>query len=199
MSDLEEAVQTAVEHGKESRFNSLIALIVSIAATFMALCNVKDGNIVQAMALAQARSIDQWAYYQAKGVKQNMQEALVSQLELQVQLLIEPSPQVLAQLERATNQAQLAAKNYEAEKLKIKQAAEGYEAEYERLNLHDDQFDAADASFSLAIALLGVAALTRKPLLLGLGMVFSGAGIVFGVAGFLELGLHPDFLARWLG
>jgi hypothetical protein len=199
MSDLEEAIHDAVEHGNESRFNSLVALVVCVAATFMALCNVKDGNIVQAMALAQARSVDQWAYYQAKGVKQNVQESLVSQLELQAQLIPDASPQVRALLEQAINEAKLAGKNYEAEKVTIKEAAQAFEAEYDRLNLHDDQFDAADASLSLAIALLGVAALTRKPWLLGMGILFSCAGILFGIAGFLELGLHPDFLARWLG
>jgi len=44
-----------------------LGAFVAVAATFMALCNVKDGNIVQAMAQAQANSVDAWAYYQAKG------------------------------------------------------------------------------------------------------------------------------------
>jgi hypothetical protein len=40
------------------RFNSIIAVLVSIAATFMALGNVKDGNIVQGMSQAQANAVD---------------------------------------------------------------------------------------------------------------------------------------------
>ena len=42
----------------------------------MAIDNVKDGNIGQAMAQAQAKSVDAWSYYQAKGVKQNLAELL---------------------------------------------------------------------------------------------------------------------------
>ena len=48
----------------------------------MALCNVKDGNIVQAMAEAQASSVDAWSYYQAKGTKENLATATREQIEL---------------------------------------------------------------------------------------------------------------------
>lgn len=34
--------------------------------------------------------------------------------------------------------------------------AEGIEAEYDRLNIHDDQFDMAEACFTQAITLAGV-------------------------------------------
>ena len=49
MSDLDEAIQESVEQAGKSKINSMVALFVAITATFMALCNVKDGNIVQAM------------------------------------------------------------------------------------------------------------------------------------------------------
>ena len=52
-----ETVETA-ENKPESRLNSVIAALVAVLATFMALSNIKDGNIVQAMAQEQAASID---------------------------------------------------------------------------------------------------------------------------------------------
>ncbi|HEX3067758.1 MAG TPA: DUF4337 family protein, partial [Thermoanaerobaculia bacterium] len=82
MSDIDETISEAVEHGSESRLNSIIALLVAIAATFMAVCNVKDGNIVQAMAQAQANGVDAWSYYQAKGTKQNLAISAREQVEL---------------------------------------------------------------------------------------------------------------------
>ena len=86
-----------------------------------------------------------------------------------------------------------------AEKERIKASAEGFEHEYDRLNVHDDQFDAAEACLTVCIALFGVTALTRKRWLFGLGLGMMGLGLALGVAGFLGLGLHPDFLARLLG
>src|SRR6185369_17247141 len=83
MGDLSETVNEAVEKASESRLHSRIAVLVAGAATFMALCNVKDGNVCQAMATDQAKAVDTWAYYQAKGTKLNLAEAMLDQLTLQ--------------------------------------------------------------------------------------------------------------------
>lgn len=48
---------------------------------------------------------------------------------------------------------------------------------------------------SVAIALLGVTALTRKRWLLIVGIVFAGIGELLGLAGFLGWSLHSDWLA----
>src|SRR3954471_23140278 len=82
MSDISETIQEPVEANK-SKINSKVALFVAITATFMALCNVKDGNIVQAMSQAQAHSIDAWSYYQAKSTKQAIAENALELLKTQ--------------------------------------------------------------------------------------------------------------------
>src|SRR5215831_7881455 len=99
MSELTDAVTEAVERSQSegstagpdgsspshSRFgiNTLVAVSVAVVATFTALCNVKDGNIVQAMQQAQANGVDAWAYYQAKGTKLNIAESARDALVLQ--------------------------------------------------------------------------------------------------------------------
>ena len=88
---------------------------------------------------------------------------------------------------------------YEKEKADIKKSAEGFQQEYDRLNVHDDQFDMAEALLSVAIALFGVTALTRKAWLLYVAIGFAGFGTMLGVAGFVGWSLHPDWLARILG
>jgi Domain of unknown function (DUF4337) len=196
VGDLDEKISEAVEQARESRLNSVIALLVAVAATLMALDNIKDGNVGQAMAQAQAHAVDAWSYYQAKSTKQNLAEATLD--TLQVMRAAQPSGAAGADLDKriAAYQAQVA--RYEKEKNDVKAQAEGYQAEYDRLNLHDDQFDLSDAGFSVSIALFGVTALTRKRWLLGVAGAFLLVGLVFGVAGFFEWGLHPDVLMRWL-
>ena len=51
---------------------------------------------------------------------------------------------------------------------------------------------------SVAIALFGITALTRKKALLGFAAFLAGVGIFFGLAGFLQWRIHPDFLTRLL-
>ena len=196
MSDIGDTINEAVERASESRLNSIIAALVAIAATFMALCNVKDGNIVQGMAQAQANAVDQWSYFQAKGMKQNLAEATLDQLQLQRAMLTDPKFAPMLDAKIAVYQKQV--KKYEKEKTDIRANAEGQQKEYDRLNLHDDQFDMSDACLSVAIALFGVTALTKKRWLLVLAVLFMFFGVLFGLAGFFAWGIHPDFLAKFL-
>src|SRR5262245_42935183 len=83
MTDIADVVNEAVDKARESRLNTIVAAAVAVSATFMALCNVKDGNVVQAMAQAQANAVDEWAYYQAKSTKQNLAESMIDSLTLQ--------------------------------------------------------------------------------------------------------------------
>src|SRR3954463_7040018 len=83
MTDIVEAMENPSEEGGKSTINSRVALFVAITATFMALCNVKDGNIVQAMSQAQAHSIDAWSYFEAKSTKQSIAENAMQVLKTQ--------------------------------------------------------------------------------------------------------------------
>ena len=54
----------------------------------------------------------------------------------------------------------------------------------------------AEGLLSVAIALLGVTALTQKRWLLGVALAFAGFGTLLGFAGFVGWSIHPDWLAR---
>jgi hypothetical protein len=208
MSDLSDTVSEAVDKAQEEApgggvgsvsLNSLVAVSVAVVATFIALCNVKDGNIVQAMQQAQANGVDEWAYFQAKGTKLNIAESARDQLILQREISgAQLSPEGRALMDKKIADYDAKIRLYEQEKAEIKKKAEGFQEEYDRLNTHDDQFDMAEALTSVAIALLGITALTRKRRLLYVAWTFAAFGVVLGIAGFAGLGLHPDFLARWL-
>jgi len=199
MSEIDETISEAVEKAAESHdaLNNLIALLVALLATFMALCNIKDGNIVQAMSQDQSKAVDQWSYYQAKGMKQNLAESVLDQLQIRK---AEPglTPQTAALLDKEIALYTATVKKYEKQKEEIKQAAEGAEKDYDRLNVHDDQFDMSEAAISISIALLGVSALTRKKWLVGVAVVFAAFGVLMGLAGFFAWGIHPDAVAKFL-
>jgi len=205
MSDLADTVSEAIERaqggggGKGLNLNTMVAISAAITATFMAVCNVKDGNIVQAMQQAQAGAIDTWATYQAKGTKLNIAEAALDNLRLQQKLTPPATPETRALVERTIADYEQKVRHYESEKVNLKRTAEGFQNEYDRLNIHDDQFDMAEACTSIALALFAVTALTQKKRLMIVAAGFAGIGVVLGTAGFLGLGLHPSFLARLLG
>jgi hypothetical protein len=189
MSDINETIQESVEHARESKLNGKVALMVAICATFMAICNIKDGNIVQAMSQAQAHSIDSWSYYQAKSTKQNISENSLDLLKAE-----RPSGADSLVLKLESKIAK-----YETEKAEIKKQAEDFTKEYDDLNVFDDQFDMTEAFLSIAIAMLGITALTQKRWLFWFSFVVGVMGMVFGLTAFLKISLHSDFISRILG
>jgi hypothetical protein len=189
MSEISETIQESVEHARESKINARVAIFVAVTATFMALCNVKDGNIVQAMSQAQAHSIDAWSYFQAKSTKQAQAENTLEIVKLQntpgsAELVKKYEAQVL---------------RYEKEKNEIKKEAEGFQKEYEDINVFDDQFDMTDALLTIAIAMFGITALTQKKWLLYFAGAVSLLGICIGLAAFFHISLHSDLVSKVLG
>jgi hypothetical protein len=187
------------ERPRRWTLNAVVAISVAITATFTALCNVKKGNVVEAMARAQASGIDAWAYYQAKGTKLNISEAALDSLRIQRETMPGLSNEGRAFIDRKLADYTEKIRRYDVEKEEIKRKAEGFHEHYEVLDARHDQFDMAEALASIAIALLGLTALTQKKWLFYLAWGFAALGIVLGLAGFIGLGLHPDFLARALG
>jgi hypothetical protein len=172
---------------------------VAVVATFMALCNVKDGNVVQAMQQSQAKAIDQWSYYQSKSTKQHIAENSADMLKVQLEMNPGLKPEVRARVEAKIAAQEAAARKYEKEKEQIRAVAEGAAKDYDTMNIHDDQFDLAEACLSVAVALAGVTVLTKKRWLFGVAGVFALLGLLYGLAGFLHWNLHSDFMAKILG
>ncbi|MES2328536.1 MAG: DUF4337 domain-containing protein [Bacteroidota bacterium] len=189
MTDISETIQESVEQGSKNKINATVAVLVALTATFMALCNVKDGNIVQAMSQAQAHSIDAWSYFQAKSTKESIAENSLDIIELQ------KGADNSAMIKKYREQVA----RYEKEKAEIKKQAEGYQKEYEDINVFDDQFDMTDAFLSIAIAMFGITALTQKKWLLYFAAGISLLGIILGLAAFLHISLHSDLVSKILG
>ena len=198
MADVADQAQEAIENAEKSRLNSAVAVLVALSATFVALCNVKDGNVVQAMAQAQAGAVDQWAYYQSKSTKQHLAETTADQLTVQRDIAVNPSPEARKLLDDKIKQYTAQATKYEQDKTEIKAQAEALAKQYDAYNVHDDQFDMSEACLSVGIALMGVTALTQKRWLLLVAGIFAGFGALFGLAGFAGWNLHPDWLAKLL-
>lgn len=189
MTEVSETIQESIEGAGKSKINSIVAIIVAVTATFMALCNVKDGNIVQSMSQAQAHYIDSWSYFQAKSTKQAIAESALETIKLQNATGNE------AIIKKYEDQI----KRYDKEKADIKAQAEGYQKEYDDINLFDDQFDMTEALLTISIAMLGITALTQKKWLLWFAGAVSLTGFIFGLTAFMKISLHSDFISKILG
>ncbi len=191
-------LDVAAETSREPRAASLstrVALTVALLATFLGVCKVKDDNIVQAMQQAQAAKLDDWNFYQARNIREEVAQATLTELRLAAAA----APASMASgYQEAIRKYEGIAREQDAKKAVLQKQAEAEGARYDDLNYRDDQFDLADALIAIAISLLAVTALTHKSWLYLMALVPTVGGLAMGLAGLFGWHVHPDALMRWL-
>ena len=178
---------------KDKRLNRQVAITVVCLSVFMGLGNIKDGNIVQAMAQAQANAVDRWGEYQATKTKRHIVDTAAAPVRATGG--DPPLPAVVATLAAFGSESG----KYAAEAPTLARQAQGFSDQYDALNVHDDQFDASEALISTAISVAAVAALVESFGVLWLAWAFGAFGVFMGLCGFLGWGFHPDVLSTLLG
>jgi ABC-type multidrug transport system fused ATPase/permease subunit len=180
---------------KDKRLNRMVALTVVALSIIMGLGQVKDGNIVQAMQQAQSDAVDHWNEYQATKTKLHLDEVALAQNAF-LETLGGPKIAAATAAERDRLTREMA--KYQKEIPELKKQAEGDAAQYDALNVHDDQFDASDAFLSIAISIAAVAALAEAMWALYAAWAFGALGILMSAAGFFGWSLHWDFVSKLL-
>ncbi len=178
--------------GQTRSLNRAVAMTVVVLSVFMAVAKIKDDNVVQAMQAAKTDMVDSWNEYQAARLKLHMME----QTSEIIRITSGPSlsAEVVAKLAAIEGEKQ----RYQTRSDALSAKAKSFEAVYDGLNLHDDQFDLADAALAISLSLAAVAALTSIWWLLFISWGFGGFGFVMGLAGFAGWSLHPDWLVAIL-
>lgn len=193
---MEKATLVEVEvsaEAKDKRLNRMVAITVVVLSVFTGVCNIKDGNLVQAMQQAQSDSVDGWNEYQATKTKLHIAQTARDQIA------IFAGGDKAVQVAGAERRLDSEIAKYRGEIPKLLKQAKGYSDQYDALNVHDDQFDASEALISTAISLAAVAALCESAWLLSGSWVFGAFGMFLGICGFARLAFHPDILSNFLG
>ncbi len=178
---LHEAIHEAFEREGGGGFLRKIALTTAILAALASVASLRAGATVnEALVLKteatrlQAEASDQWAYYQAKGVKAAIQEASRTAW---LALGKEPPPDYEARAHRyEEEQKEIQAKAREKEGEKA-----GKDREADELLHRHHAFANAVALFQVSIALGAVAALTRSRMALGGSLLVGLLGSVLFV------------------
>jgi hypothetical protein len=159
---LRETIDEEIEKEGAGSLLRTVALTTALFAALAAIASLEAGGTVnEALALKteatqlQAKASDQWAYYQAKGLK-----ATVTELSKNSWTALDKAPpeELTRNLERYAEDQRKSKE--EAEKLEKERDAKGHEAD-ELMHKHH-YYAQSVALMQVAIALGAVAALTRK-------------------------------------
>ncbi len=195
MSDVElpnpKEVQEQIEEAHDRAFGRRVALTTAIYAVVLAIASLGGSNAMKDMLLAQQQSSDQWAFYQAKVVREHLYRSQRMTLEL---ALAEPA--ALKGPERTKVEAlarKLAEeeKRYNVEKKDIEKDAKKLEAERDVQRARDPYFDYAEVLLQISIVAASVAILSASRPMFWFSLLLASAGALLTVNGFTLLAQLP--------
>src|ERR1043166_691605 len=161
LEHLHEEIHHRAEHGGE-KWISWVALSTAILAVLAAIAGLLSGMHANEAMMSQIESSDQWAYYQAKGVKAAVLDAKMSLSGA-----------------AATEGDKTKAERYQEEQKEIQKEANAKQNEA-KSNFHQHEIFARSVTmFQIAIAIAAIAALTKKPAFWIVSLVFGAVGCVF--------------------
>jgi hypothetical protein len=178
------------EHA-ENTFSRRVALTTAIYAVVLAIASLGGNNAMKEMLLAQQQSSDQWAFYQAKVIREHQYRGQKLLLEAQ---LAEPSPLKGAErtkLEALAKKFAEEEKRYNGEKKDIEKDARKLEAARDRHRNRDPYFDFAEVFLQIAIVTASVSILSTSRPMFWFSFVLAVTGAALTANGFTQLVTLP--------
>jgi len=175
----------------ETTFGRRAALTTAIYAVVLSIASLGGNNTVKEMLLAQQQSSDQWAFYQAKVIREHQYRAQKMLLETQ---LAEPSS--LKGAERAKVEA-LATKfaeeekRYNAEKKDIEKDAKKLERARDVRRERHPYFEFGEVLLQIAIVSASVSILSTSRPMFWFSLVLAALGAALTLNGFTPLFTLP--------
>ena len=173
-----------LEERRDSSFSRRVALVTAIYAVALAIASLGGSNSMKDMLLAQQQSSDQWAFYQAKVIREHIYRSQRLTVEL---ALGEPS--ALKGPERAKYEALAKRlgdeeKRYNAEKKDVEKDAKKFEHERDVNRDRDPYFDYAEVLLQIAIVTSSVSILASSRPMFWFSMSLALIGVVLTINGF---------------
>ena len=169
-------------------FSRRVALITAIYAVLLAIAALGGNHAMKEMLLSQQKSSDQWAFYQAKVIREHQYRG--QKLRLEVDLLERGpavTPDVRAKLEALMQRFAEEEKRYAEEKKEIEQAAKKLEHERDVWQTRDPYFLFAEALLQIAIVMASVSILARSHAIFGFSAVLAVLGTLLTLNGFFMI------------
>ena len=176
-----------LEERRDKSFSRRVALTTAVYAVILAIASLGAGNAMKHMLLAQQQSSDQWAFYQAKVIREHLYRAqkLVMEAEL-ADMAAARGPRQEKQQALATRFAE-EEQRYNAEKKDIEKDAKKLEHERDHYRTRDRYFEFAEVFLQIAIVCSSVAILAASRAMFVFSLIVAGLGVLSTLNGFLLL------------
>lgn len=171
------------EEKKEPWLNylAMTTIIFAICAT---LSTFKGGAYSTKSVISQAQASDQWAYFQAKSIRESMYRIQKDNLELQLKMIKADAADTYQRYEEALKKTDENITRYGKEKEEIQKEAKSLETKRDDAQGHGRPFGIAVIFLQVAILLSSVSALFKRRPIWYLAIPVGSIGIIYFINGF---------------
>lgn len=183
-----------LEEIKRKKFTKRVALTTAIFAVILAITSLGGNNAMKEMLLAQQQASDQWAFYQAKVIREHLYRA--QKLLLKVDLLERGSsmkPEAREKLESMVKNMAEEETKYDTEKKEIEKEAKRLEQERDVNRSKDPYFDFGEVLLQIAIVMASISIISGSGPVFYFALVSAILGTFFSLNGFLLVFRTPFF------
>jgi hypothetical protein len=174
-----------LEERRDKAFSRRVALTTAVYAVLLAIASLGGNNAMEDILLAQQEATNQWAYYQAKVIREHLNRGNKLLVETQI---AEPSPLKGAERDKYEALARKYAdeeKRMNADKKDIEKDARKFERERDVNKAKDVYFDYAEVFLQIAIVSSSVSILAASRPMFWFSAALAVLGSLATINGFL--------------
>ncbi len=194
MAEVELPNTEELEELRGKKFTKRVALVTAIFAVVLAITSLGGNNAMKEMLLAQQQASDQWAFYQAKVIREHLYRS--QKLRLEIDLIergslmrSEVKERVEGMLKKLTDEEA----RYNAEKKEIEKEAKKLEHERDVNRGKDPYFDYGEVLLQIAIVMASVSILSGSRQVFYFALIGAVLGTFFSINGFFLIFRIPFF------
>jgi hypothetical protein len=180
MSDELQELHENAEHAKHNPGMAPVSLTMAVLAVVVAVVALLGHRAHTEEVVLQAKSSDQWAYYQAKNIRRHTDELFTDLTS------VTPTTDAAA-LGKLREKYWGEAERYKNEQKDIEEKANEMEKEVGTERKRADRFDLAEVFLEIALVITSITLLSGRRIFWSTGIVLAVVGLIVAGAGFVAV------------
>ena len=176
MSEELQELQEHAEHARENPSLAPVSLTMAVLAVLVAVVSLLGHRAHTEEVVLQAKSSDQWAYYQARNIREHQDELFA---DFSTAVALKDS----GMMDKFRDKSSQEAERYKHEKAEIQDEARKLEGEVAMERNRADRYDLAEVFLEIGLVITSITLLSGRRIFWHLGIVLSVLGVVVAVTG----------------
>ena len=176
MTDELQELHEHAEHAHHNPSMAPVSLTMATLAVFVAVVSLLGHRSHTEEVVLQAKSSDQWAYYQAKNIREHEDQLFAD-------FSSGAAAKDAAQLDKFRENAAQEAERYKHDKEEIQTEAKKLEAEVAGERSRADRYDLSEVFLEIALVITSITLLSGRRIFWHLGIFLSVVGVVIAILG----------------